>query len=1208
MNECASIRNKRGSCSSTFILLSMGLLGVGLLATVLAQPLNAQVLYGSVSGTVSDPSGAVIPGAQVTIVNDTTGFTRTATSDAQGLYRLLDLTEGTYTLTASASGFQATKRTGISVAIGQVNTLDIQMAVGAVSQEVTVQASAAVLQTQKADVHTEISSYAVQNLPLSTYRNFQATELLAPGVFSTSGIANSYPNSIADTPERSFEIYSNGLPAHDNTTRVDGATNLFIWLPDHMLLVPPQESVEEVNVQTANYDVEKGLTAGAAVDVVTKSGTNSLHGSAYGFHTDDALNARNWYNHGSNTGILNNDGVAVGGPIKKDKLFFFGNWDGTWQHQAEGYTDLIPTDDMKAGDFGKYLGATVPGVSVCTTEGATVPLQQGMVFDPTTGIQGPTAADPKGLNVGENRCVFSTNGVLNVIPPSRLNSGALAFNKLIPEPNTALGVITTGTAYNIQGSKAARPLSRNIYTGRIDWNQSQNHTIWGKWSGQDANFFEPFDLGAAGGNGSGTAHQFAQVATVGHTWTLSPSLILTGHLGFDRMSEYGLPPGYGKPLGQSILGIVGSNTPSGDIRYTGLPGISVDGLSGMGSLNSWEPDNRNDWTVTTSHNLTWIRGAHELRMGVDIAHNHLNAFQPEIFCCPRGNAVEHYGGTALNTANLTSGGKAVTLTPFVENSFAMFDLGYISEAQNDAQFIKSTGKDTQFALYIGDRWKVNSKLTADLGVRWEYFPLITRDGEDKGELFDTATGQLHFGGLGSNPVHNGITTSKALFMPRIGLAYQVDSKTVVRAGFGMSDDTTPLERPLRGFYPLAIGADNFDTSTPGEAASCNGNSSSTCYNPYSTFGTVTGSSYAVGLPIIEVPSLSSGVITPPSNVDVGTLGPGEYHRGYVESWNLFVERKLPSDFLLSVGYVGNHYVHEFNGRDLNAAPLFGVEPSYGGVQRGGGTYQFQGYLDSHYNSLQVSISHPTSHGIFVQAAYTYSKAMGYVNDNTWENGLQFNCPPSADMPQGCQQLNYGPLSFDHTQTFKLAFVYDLPFGEGKSLASNSKAANAILGGWKLNGVFTAFTGAPLQISQDVSNINTYDTSAVPNHVAAVQYLGGANNSDGHPQWFNSSAFAPNESATSIGNIGRTESWLRGPGLWQFDPSLARIFRLTERFNLEVRAEAENIFNTPHFQSINTGCTTTASTTGGADTCGVAFGSIGGSYGQRVVQFGAFLRF
>ncbi|MGD0221261.1 MAG: TonB-dependent receptor [Terriglobia bacterium] len=1172
---------------ATHLLLAL-LAGVGLLCTLFVQEARAQVLYGSVIGTVSDPTGAVVPGAKVVIKNDQTELNRSATTDAAGEYRILDLPGGNYTVTVAASGFETFKQTGVVVTIGQVNKQDVQLTVGSQTQEVTVQGSAAVMQTQKADVHTEISSYVVQNMPLSTYRNFQAAELLAPGVFSTTGIANSYPNSIADTPERSFEIYSNGLPAHDNTTRVDGATNIFIWLPDHMLVVPPQESIEEVNVQTANYDVEKGLTAGAAIDVVTKSGSNKLHGSIYGFHTDDALNAKNWYNHGSNTGILNNDGVAIGGAIKKDKLFFFGNWDGSWQHQAEGYTDTVPPDDLRNGNFTAYLGATVPGFTVTTTEGATVPLQQGMVFDPTTG-------NPDGTG----REVFSSGGVVNVIPPGRMNTGAQAFNKLIPEPNINLGPITTGTPYNIIGTKAARPLAREIYTGRLDWNRTQNHTVWGKWSVQDNNFYEPFDLGAAGGNGSGTAHQLAQVGTIGHTWTLSPNLVLTGHIGFDRMSEFAHPPGYGEPLGQSILGIAGTNTPAGDIRYTGLPGVSIEGFSGMGSLNSWEPDTRNDWTFTTSHNLSWIRGAHEFRMGVDISHNHLNAFQPEIFCCPRGNIIEDYGGTALNTSNLGTAASPVTLPPFVQNAYAMFDLGLISEAENDAQFIKSTGKDTQFATYFGDRWKITSKLTADLGLRWEYFPLITRDGPDKGELFDTATGLLHFGGLGGNPVHNGITTSKTLFMPRIGLAYQIDPKTVVRAGFGMSDDTTPMERPLRGFFPLAIGADVFDTSSTAEAAACNAQASaSTCYNPVATF--------AQGVPVIAVPNLSSGTIAPPPADTIGTLAPGEHKRGYVESWNLFVERRLPSDFMFSVGYVGNHYVHEFNGADLDAAPLYGVEPSYGGVQHTGGAYQFQGYLDSHYNSLQVTINHRSTHGLFVQAAYTYSRAMGYVNDNTWEDGLEFNCPPSAAMPHGCQQLNYGPLGFDHTQNFKLAFVYDLPFGAGKKWSS-SKAANQVIGGWKFNGVFSAFTGDPLQVYQDISNINTYDTSAVPNHVAPIQYLGGANNSLGFPQWFNASSFAPNESSTSIGNVGRTESWLRGPGLWQLDASLARIFKLTERFNLEVRAEAENLFNKPHFGDPNPGCTTTA-VAGSADTCGITFGEIGSSYGQRVVQFGAFLRF
>jgi Carboxypeptidase regulatory-like domain/TonB dependent receptor-like, beta-barrel len=1174
------------------------LLGISILLALSVVPRShAQVLYGSVTGTVSDPSGAVVAGAPVTITNQATGLKRQTTTDADGTYRVLDLPQGTYTIEVAATGFKPLKVANVSVVIGQVNAKDLQLQVGTATQEVTVEESADVLQTQKADVHTEISSYAVENLPLSTYRNFQAAELLAPGVFSISGIANAYPNSVADTPERSFEIFSSGLPAHDNTTRVDGATNIFIWLPDHMLVVPPQESIAEVNVQTANYDVEKGLTAGAAMDVVTKSGTNQLHGSLYAFHTDNALNAKNWFNKSFNTGILNNDGVTVGGPIKKNKLFFFANWDGTWNHTAEGFNDIVPTDDMKAGDFSAYLGAPVAGVNVCTTEGTVVQLRQGMVFDPATGN-----AD------GTNRCVFSSGGKLNVIPANRLNAGALAFNKLIPEPNVNLGVINLSTPYNILSTKGARPLSRNIGTARVDWNQSQNHAVWVKWTIQQDNFLEPFDLGAAGGAGSGSAYQRAQIGTLGHTWTISPTLVLTGHLGFDRMTEYALPPGFGQPLGQSVLGIAGTNTPAGDVRYTGLPGISIEGFlnngsggGNMGSLNSWEPDNRNDWTLTTSHNLTWVRKEHEFRMGVDIAHNHLNAFQPEIFCCPRGNVIEDYGATALNTSNLPG----VTLTPFVQNSFAAWDLGLISEGQNDAQFIKSTGKDTQFALYFGDRWKITPKFTADLGVRWEYFPLITRDGIDKLERFDPSTGLLLFGGLGGNPTHLGITTSHRLFMPRIGLAYQLNPKTVVRGGFGMSNDTTPLERPLRGFYPLAIGADVYDTA---EAAACANQAAGA-----SCFGFPAGNgNFAQGVPIIAPPNVSSGSLVVPAANTIGTLGPGEFKRGYVESWNLFVERQLPSNFIVNAGYVGNHYVHEFNGADLAAAPLGGVEPSYGGIQYQGGLYQFQGYLGSHYNSLQVSVKRRVGQGLFLQGAYTYSRAMGYVNDNTWENGLRFNCPPSAALPQGCLHLNYGPLSFDHTHNLRLAYVYDLPFGSGKKWASSNNVVNNVVGGWKLNGVFTAFTGSPLQIGQNIDDLypangGVFDTPQVPNHVAPVQYVGGAN-TGGHPYWFNPSAFAPNTSTTAIGNIDRTQSWLRGPGLWQMDTSLARIFKLTERFSFEIRAEAENLFNTPHFGDVNGGHIGTTCTASPGGTCGGTFGQVTGSYGERVLQLGAFVRF
>ncbi len=1169
------------------------LLAAGWVMVALPRQARGQVLYGSVTGVVTDATGAVIPGAEVTITNDRTGFARTATTDSDGRYRLLDLPEGTYTISVAAKGFQAFRKTNVTVVIGQVNEQDLQLAVGATTQEVTVQASAAVLQTQKADVHTEISSYAIENLPLSTYRNFQATELLAPGVFSTSGIANSYPNSIADTPDRSFEIYSNGLPGHDNTTRVDGATNIFIWLPDHMLIVPPQETIQEVNVQTADYDVEKGLTGGAAVDVVTKSGTNELHGSLYGFHTDNALDARNWFNYtGNSKNIINNDGATVGGPIKKDKLFYFANWDETWQRQNESFTDLLPPVAYRNGDFSSALGPQLFGpngqvLTVCTTEGATVPLQEGMVFDPASG--NPTD--------GTDRCVFSSAGQLNVIPPGRLNSGAQNYWKLLAAPNLNVPLTLT-TPYNYAGSKTAR-FNRQDYTGKVDWNMNDRHTVWVKWTGQLANYLEPFDLGAAGGNGTGTAHQWAQIATLGHTWTLSPTLVLTGHVGFDRMSEHAEPPGYGQPLGQSILGIAGTNTPAGDIRYTGLPGIYIQGFSGLGSLNSWEPAQRNDWTFTTSHNLTWVRGAHEFRMGLDAAHNHLNAFQPEIFCCPRGAVYDYYGGTSINLpANpatpdngnflplFTAGGASAGTgyAPFLQNSTALFDMGYISEAQNDEQYIKSTGKDWQWGLYFGDRWKVTPKLTADLGIRWEYFPLITRDGIDKDELYVPATNTLLFGGLGGNPPHLGITTSKKLFTPRIGLAYEMNEKTVLRAGFGISNDTTPLERPLRGFFPLAIGADNFVPSSHVSG-----------FLPYDTF--------AQGVPVIQPVDLSSGRINPPTNVTVGTLGPGRFNRGYVESWNFFVERQLPGQVLFNIGYVGNHYVHEFNGRDLNAAPLYAgsVGQPLAVFGRFIPTYQFAGYLDSHYNSLQVSVSRKTSHGLFLQGAYTYSKAMSYVDDNTWENGLRFNCPPSPAMPQGCQPLNYSPAGFDHTHIFKLAYVYDLPFGAGKKWASGNNVANAIVGGWQFSGIFTAFTGDPLQIGQNVGNLNTPGTPQVPIFVGPVQYLHGQTQ-NGFPRWFNPTAFVPNTSTTNIGNIPRRLSWLRGPGLWQLDSNLARHFRISERLDLEFRAEAENLFNVHHFSDPGTFCTDVNGV------CGGSFGRLTSAYGQRLIQLGAFLRF
>jgi len=1180
-------------------VLLIGLVAAAALGLVSVQRLNAQVLYGSVAGTVADQSGAVVPGAAITIVNDDTGLTRNVTSGSAGDYRVIDLPAGTYTLSVAAKGFKPVKTTGIRVTVGSVNQQNVQVSVGAVSQQVTVSGAAATLQTQKADVHTTISNYAVQNLPLNVYHNFQSVELLTPGVFSLSGITNSYPNAF-DGFEKSFAINTNGLPQHINTTRVDGATDIFLWLPDHMLITPPAATVQEVNVQTSNFSVQKGLTAGAATDVITKSGTNQIHGSLYGYHTDQAMNAQNAMVHVASKpkNIQNNDGFTLGGPIVKNKLFFFGNWDGSFQRQAPADTGLIPPVDMRNGDYSAYLGAPLfdsggNPVNVCTTGGGTTQLRQGMVFDPTTG-------DPA---TGQGRCAFQNN----IIPSNRMYQGASNFWQLMaPYTPNQPGQFTQFTAIN-DIRLPGLVWNRNIYTEKTDYNISDRQSVWVKYSLQKGYLNAGSDWGVAGqGANVGNLWETAQMVTAAHTWTLTPNFVMTGHAGFLRMHMEEHTLDYGKNYGQTVLGLVNSNTPTGDIRYSGLPGIAMGGgWSSLGTFRGYEPEFRHDWTLTLDEDATWIHGKHSVVFGLDAAHNHMNQWQPEIVCCPRGGVTTAEYNTFLNTApNGTPAGAQATFydstgakigfDPAPWNSVAEFNLGLASLVQNSQQFINATNKDWQEALYIGDTYRLTSKFTVDAGLRWEYFPMISRDGISKFEVYDATTNQLVLGGLGNNPVHPlGVTSSKKLFAPRLGLAYQINDKTVVRSAFGISYDTLPLERPLRGFYPYTIG----------ESGQQTGNGLVTRYLPYATFNSTTNavnaiSGLAEGVPLVQAPTgFNSGVVTPPPGVVVGTMAPGNFKRGYVESWNFTVQRRLPSNILLNVGYVANHLVHQFNGVQLNAGPLgtgSAGQPLFAQYGRFAETYSFQGYLDSHYNSLQVSLDRHVTNGLFLQGSYTYSKVIGYMDDEGWENGLYFNCTPNSLMPNGCQSLNRHTLSFDHTQVLKMAFVYNLPFGAGQKFASTNRAASAVFGGWQVNGILTGFSGSPLYPGQTASFLNTPYTSQVPNFSGTLNMIKGTGSKQ---VWFNTTAFTPVETV-QIGNSGRGLSWLRGPGVAQMDLSLFRNFKLTERFKLKMRFEMLNFTNTPHWSNPNMTC----SIVNGV--CGGNLGQITSAFGERILQVGA----
>src|SRR3989442_5360032 len=329
--------------TSRFRVSVLCVVALSFLALICAQFAQAQVLYGLVSGTVTDQSGAGVPKAHAVVTNRATGVAREADADDNGHYTITDVAPGEYDLKVTASGFKPLTQTNLSVGANTVTIGDTKLQVGTVSEQVPVEASAVNLQTEKTDLHTELTSKAILDMPLNQYRNFQTLINLVPG--ATPGV---FQNAIADTPERGLSTNINGTNRNNNNTRVDGAADVFVWLPHHAVYIPPAETVQEVNISTNNFDPEQGMTGGAAITVITKSGTNQYHGVGFEYFQNQALRARQFFETGPTKGEskLNDFGGTFGGPIKKDKLFFFGSYNGTYERdnrQAPGGLQTVPT-------------------------------------------------------------------------------------------------------------------------------------------------------------------------------------------------------------------------------------------------------------------------------------------------------------------------------------------------------------------------------------------------------------------------------------------------------------------------------------------------------------------------------------------------------------------------------------------------------------------------------------------------------------------------------------------------------------------------------------------------------------------------------------------------------------------------------------------------------------------------------------------------
>lgn len=594
----------------------------------------AQVLYGSLTGTVTDASGAFVPGAQVTALEVRTGVSSQATTDSSGIYRFTTLFPGTYKVSIKASGFSTQETPGVAVRANEVARVDAQLKVASTTQSVVVTTEAPLLQTDKSDVHTDLTSQQIQDLPTmgTQGRNFQSLLRTIPGAGLTAET-----NSQAGNPQRAINSNINGQSNQGVNTRLDGAQDAYPWLPANVAYVPPANAIETVNVVTNSFDAEQGMAGGAAVNVQIKSGTNQFHGDVHEFHTDQHFQTRNYFQtdltrfpKNLNANIRNQYGVTLGGPILRNRLFFFADYERTTQSLKAGPdTRILPTAAMASGDFRGLVDS----------KGNPI-----IIYDPATG-------DAHGAGKQQVSC----NGVLNMICPARIDPAAAAMVKLL-QPSIAQVFPAQFGTNNWQGSNTAFFTDNNA-DFKINYVPSQKSTVFGRYSFSQTFVFDPPLLGGAIGDATnggqlGDAPGLVQSAGLGATYSFTPNLLLDWNFGFTRQ-RLGSTFDLNSANGLNDLKIPGTNNAgaTGDPSlYYGYPGfIFPTGTTPPGTgngtgaaLGNAQPANPflfRDQQFVSGANLTWIRGRHQFRGGIEWNHTQLNHFQPQggTFQEPRGS-------------------------------------------------------------------------------------------------------------------------------------------------------------------------------------------------------------------------------------------------------------------------------------------------------------------------------------------------------------------------------------------------------------------------------------------------------------------------------------------------------------------------------------------------------------------------------------------
>ena len=1106
--------------------------------------LDAQAVNGTLLGTVSDPRGATVGNAKVTAVQVETGSMRESSTNESGNYTMPDLPPGTYTVTIVAQGFKKEVRENIALLNNTSTRIDIDLATGSVSETVLVTTAPALLQTDRADISTKIEQQQVANLPLGTNRNFQSLLNLIPGTTPATFQHSQFFNA-----QSALQTEANGIPRMGNLYQIEGIddderTGLL------QIIIPPAEAIQTVDISTNNFEAELGRAIGAVTNVTLKSGSNAFHGSAFEFIQNNAVNARSYF--GGPLGHLsyNYFGGSFGGPIIKDKLFFFGDYLRTSDHEKIANTFTLPPATFYTPNAAGFIDLSGP------LTGTT-----GQVYDPSTG-------NPD----GSNRTPFANNQ----IPMSRVNPVSLALLKLLPAPNqnqSNLSAPTNNFVTNLPFTKTT-----DSYDIKVDYALNEKNHLSGRYSWQrvltfQAPAFGSFAGGPAGGGFQGTGNQYAYSTGLNYDHIVSPTLFTEVRFGVAHLLNHSQPADYGSNDATSI-GIPGVNI---NPFSSGQVGVTVGNFSspiiGYSASMPWV---RAEANIDFVNNWTKIIRNHSVKFGVDLRRVRDDLLQDQTFS-PRGA----YTFGENQTASIFKG---VGTKTNVANDMASFLLDLPSQAGRDLNTFFPAYRQWWFFAFASDKWQVNPKLTVDLGVRWEFYPPATPKIPGGFSNYDPTTNSLVLAGLGGNPSNLGMQTRYNYFAPRTGFSFRATDDTVIRGGFGISYTPFP-DNNYAYNYPVRANNSFQPGFTYGPALLSDG----------------TTSTFQAGFPApVPVVIPSSGIIpistaTPQLNSQQYNIIPKNYYNPYVESWNVAVQQALPGNFSFQMAYVGNHGVHMPANQNINFPSVLGggvaSEPLNLQFKRTAATNLVFAGFSSNYESLQTQLNRRFSKGLSITTAFTWSKTLNYATGD--DGGLQFFASPL--------RRNYAPADFDRRLNYEQSFTYELPAGRGHRFF-NTGPSQFLLGGWKASGIVSIVSGIPFMVNANSGSLNTPGTAQTANLVAPYRVLHGIGTAN---KWFDPTAFGQPTGVT-VGNVGRNQFY--GPGFVQDNLSLFKSFPLFREASIETRIEAFQLSNTPQFANPNTG-TLSASNFGTiTGTLGSGQGSVNGVGGGRSLQASAKISF